>query len=363
MSSLPYGVSALTVWASKPKGQPATLLYKMGIAIKCIEQDEGNVDRYILSERLAVERRTHRAFLQGIKDKTLFTSAIYMREQYQIPILIVEGPADFAHSGFSRDAVRGALTSMMVVYGINVLCTPNTDETVALLAALARQEQVGVAEISLVPKRKATDLPDLQRRVIEMLPGCGMTTARDLLQHFGSVRRIVNATEPELRTRRGIGAKRAAEIHRVLNSEYKAVDTERNLENAIEADPDLLFEQPVVLLARQHHIYTQGGERHVVDLVFVDEAAGILFLVELKRGKLMPEHEEQLRRYLDHAGESPLLSSCVQAGSRIQGVLATVTPSGFRPRHKDIQVRTVDRARTIETLSRLRAKRLRLTEP
>jgi ERCC4-type nuclease len=346
---------ALTIWASKPKGRPAAMLAEMGFTVEPIQEDEGNVDRYILSERLAVERRTGSAFARGIQDKTLFTSAIYLREHFEIPILIVEGPIHQSHSAFSPQAIRGALTAMMLVYGIHVPSTPDVDETVAMLAMLARQEQVGVPEISLIPKRKAMDLADMQRRVIEMLPGCGMTLARDLLQRFGSVRRIVSATESELRTMRGIGAKRAAEIHRVLNAEYESVDTEKNLEDAIEAAPSLLFEQPVALLARQHYVYTQAGERHAVDLVFADEAANDLILIELKRGKLVREHEEQLGRYMDHADESPLLRACLQAGARLRGMLATVTKCSYRPRRPDITVLIVDRVRTIEVLGRLRA--------
>jgi ERCC4-type nuclease len=346
--------SSLTVYASKPKGTPAAKLAEMGIGIEPIEEDEGNVDRYVLSKRTAVERRTGNAFLRGIQDKTLFTSAIYLREHFEISILIVEGQLDDNYRAFNPQAVRGALCSMMLVYGITVLSASSVDETVALLAVMARQEQTGVPEISLIPKRKATDLADMQRRVIEMLPGCGMTMARELLQHFGSVRRIVNATEAELRRLRGIGAKRAAGIHQVLNADYESVDTEKNLEDAIEAAPELLFEQPATLLARQHHIYTEGGERHIVDLVFADQEANDLILVELKRDKLVREHEDQLRRYLDHADESPLLRACLSAGARLRGVLATVSECSYSPKSRDITTHIVDREHTTEVLKRLR---------
>jgi ERCC4-type nuclease len=355
-------LSSPTIWASKPKGKPATMLAEMGIEVEPIEEDEGNVDRYVLSQRLAVERRTGSAFLRSIQDKILFTSAIYLREHFEIPILIVEGPVDYAYTAFNPQAVRGALCSMVIVYGITVLSTPGVDETVALLAMMARQEQTGVAEISLIPKRKATDLVDMQRRVIEMLPGCGMTMARELLQHFGSVRCIVNATEAELRSMRGIGAKRAAEIHRVLNAEYESVDTERNLEDAIEAAPELLFEQPITLLARQHHIYTEGRERHIVDLVFADQEANDLILVELKRVELAREHEAQLRRYLDHVDESPLLRACLEAGARLRGILATVIDCSYSPKSRDITVHTVDREHTIGVLKRLRRERVKTTQ-
>ena len=334
------------------------MLAEMGITIVPVEEDEGNVDRYIISKRLAIERRTGSSFLRGIMDKTLFTSAIYLREHFNIPILIVEGEVDYEYTMFDPQMIRGAVSSMMLLYGLNILSTPNIEETVKLMSMIARQEQVGISEISLIPKRKATDLADMQRRVVEMLPGCGMVIARDLLQHFGGVRRIMNATEEELLSVRGIGAKKAAEIHKVLNAEYESVDTEKNLEDAIEVAPELLFNQPITLLARQHYIYTEEKERHIVDMVFFDPDADDIILVELKRGKLTEEHYKQLRRYLNNAHKSQLLRSFLEKGTGIRGVLATVEECNFKTKALDVSVTIVDKKQTTEILKQLRNRRL-----
>jgi ERCC4-type nuclease len=340
----------------------------MGIEVVPIGEDEGalsGVDRYVLSRRVCAERRTGSAFSRGVVDKTLFTGAIYMREHFEVPVLIVEGAIDTAYSAFSPQSIRGALSSMMLVYGVSVLSTAGLEETAALLAMMARQEHVGVPEISLVPKRKATDLADLQRRVVEMLPGCGIVAARDLLQRFGSVERIVGATEQELCTIRGIGAKKASEIRRVLTAEYASVDTERNLEDAIEAEPDLLFATPVELVSRQHYLHGTENDRQIIDLVFWDQGANELILVELKRGRLNNEHEAQLARYLDHVSASPLLCRYLDGGARLSGVLATITECTYRPRDPErITVRIVSRERTIEVLQQLRLQYLdRLSIP
>jgi len=348
----------LKITATKPKGNPAAMLADMGIAVVGVEGDEGDVDRYLLSKRVAVERRTGSGFLRGIQDKTLFTSAIYLREHFRVPILIVEGQVHYTYSAFNPQAVRGAMSSMMLLYGINVLATPDVAETVALIAMIARQEQVGIPDISLIPKRKAVDLADLQRRIIEMLPGSGMVLARDLLQHFGSVRRIAGATEAELRALRGIGAKKAKQIHQVLNAEYEAIDTERNLEDAIQTAPGLLFKKPVTLLARQHYLYTDCEQRNFVDLVFHDPRTNELILVELKRGRLAREHADQLRRYLDSARQSKLLRGLLDKGAKLRGILATVEPSDWQPRDEDISTRVVDKKAAIAVLKQLRARAL-----
>ena len=354
--------STLIVSATKPKGRPARMLAEMGIRIVPIVEDEGNVDRYILSKRLAIERRTGNSFPRGIMEKTLFTSAIYLREHFRIPVLIVEGQVNYQYMGINPQAVRGALSSMLLLYGMHVLCTPSVEETAALIAMMARQEQVGIPEISLIPKRKATSLDDMQRRLVEMLPGSGMVLARDLLQHFGSVRRIANATEDELRGVRGIGARKARQMLKVLGADYESVDTERNLEDAIEAEPTLLFERPVVLLGRQHYIYADERQRQFVDMVFLAPEDDELVLVELKRGRLGHEHVRQLRGYLDHARESKVLRSFLDKGTALRGLLATVEDCSLKIKDPDISMRVVDRKRTIGVLAQLRQRRLEAME-
>lgn len=348
----------LHVAATKPEGPLATRLEALGIAVEPITEDEGNVDRYVISKRLAVERRTASRFVAGIMDKSLFISAIYLREHFSVPVLIVQGKVDYDYRMLNPQAVRGALTAMMTEYGLSVLSTEDEEETAHILAMMVRQEQLGVPDISLIPKRKAADLPDQQRRVVEMLPGVGMALARDLLQDLGSIRRIVNATPEQLQTLRGVGPKKAKEIRRVANAEYDAVDTERQLEDAIEADPSLLFDPPVEFLLRQHLIFTDERDKHVVDMVFYDRDANELILVELKRRAIRREHERQIKRYIDHAPFSPTLRGYVVDGASVRGVLASVEPSDMEPSRKDIAVVTVDKARVLAVLRRLRRQRL-----
>lgn len=348
-------LSVLTISATKPNGQPAAMLSEMGVNIVPVEEED-NVDRYIISKRIAVERRIGSAFLQGIVDRTLFTSAIYLAENFSNPIMMIEGEVSYECRGINPQAVRGALGRLILLHGVNVLSTPDVEETVSLMAMLARQEHEGIPEMSLIPKRKAIDLPDMQRRVVEMLPGCGMVTARDLLQSFGSIRRIATAEEEEFLSLPGIGKKKAAEMYRTLSAEYESVDTEKDLEDAIEAAPELLFSQPITMLDRQHYICTEGRERHIVDMVFLDPAEDELILVELKRGRLLEEHYDQIRRYLDNAYKSQFLLSYLEKGMAIRGILATVEECEFEPEAGDVSVCIVDKKRAIEVVKKLRRR-------
>ncbi|MFC1582347.1 ERCC4 domain-containing protein [Planctomycetota bacterium] len=348
------GLSSITISATKPDGKIARGLEELGIRLIPIKEDEGDVDRYVVSKCLCIDRRNGSAFLKGIMEKTLFTSAIYIREHFKIPVLIVEGKVNYEYSMMNPQAIRGALSSMMLEYGLNVLCTADPEETVHLIAMMARQDQLGIPEISLIPKRKAPDLPDLQRRVIEMLPGCGRVMAKELLQHFGSVVRIAAATEKELLKVPGIGAKKAKEMVKVLSAVYEAVDTEKQIEAAIEADPKLLFKHKVELLTRQHTIFTEGKDKHVVDMVFHSAQRNELYLVELKRGRLGPAHHKQLCRYLDNAGESKLIRPYLDKGVDLVGILASVESSDLKTNRPNIKVRQVDGKKVMAFLKKRR---------
>jgi|TARA_Y100000310_G_scaffold341411_1_gene440459 ERCC4-type nuclease len=350
-------MQGLILSTTKPEGKVAVGLAELGVRVVPVSEDEGNVDRYIVSKRLVVERRTGGGLIKGIMDKTLFTSAVYMREHFRMQLLIVEGNVNYEYSMMDPQAVRGALSAIVLQYGINVLSTPDVEETIQLLLMVLRQEQMGIPAISLIPKRKATTIDDMQRRVIEMLPGCGMVMARDLLQRFGSVQRIVNASVQELQSMRGIGQRKAAQINKVLNAEYEAVDTERDIEDAIEANPSLLFKRAITLLARQHVIFTKERERHAVDLVFVDDRRKELILVELKLGVLTRPAIDQISRYLDNAYKSTLLRSYLDKGYKLLGMLATIEKSDLTVARPDVTVRVIERRRVIKGLLALRTHR------
>ena len=61
-----------------------------------------------------------------------------------------------------------------------------------------------------------------QQFIIEGLPNVSAVLAQRLLQHFGSVRAIANASEEDLCHIQGIGKNIASEIVKAFNMEYKS---------------------------------------------------------------------------------------------------------------------------------------------
>lgn len=347
----------LSVYCSKPQGRIAQLLAAEGLAVLPLESSDGS-DRYVLSERVAVERSSAQDFLNSIMDKRLFVSATELGESFAVPLLIIEGEDLYDIRGFHPNAIRAAISALMIQYGLSLLSTRSDVETAALIKWMATHEQQGVPEISLHPKRKALDLADQQRRVVEMLPGAGMVLARTLLQQFGSVERIVSASPEELERIRGVGRKKAEQIKAVLSAEYESIDTERDVEEAIERDPRILFRFPVTHIARQHVLFDEAGQKWVVDLAYISEKKKQLFVVELKRGELLDEHLEQLRAYLDNVRESELFAAFADEGYQVKGILASPGEAKVSKKDRRIQVKTLAREPILHALKAMRQERL-----
>lgn len=172
---------------------------------------------YLVSERVVIERKTARDFISSIIDKRLFNQIAEMKEHYEKPVLIIEG-CRLESARIHPHAVSGALSSIAINYAIPVIFTGNAKKTAELILTMARQEQEGARKVSLIKKKKADSFRKMQLRVIESLPGIGESLALSLLNHFGSVERVFNATPSELMRLEKIGRKKADEIRRVITA-------------------------------------------------------------------------------------------------------------------------------------------------
>ncbi|GAH99502.1 unnamed protein product [marine sediment metagenome] len=124
------------------------------------------------------------------------------------------------------NAIRGALAALVVEFNIPILPTRDEKETALILVAIARREQVGEArEVAIRGEPKSLALPEQQRFVVEGLPGVSAVLAKRLLEHFGTVERVIAASEDELRQVRGIGREKAKKIKLVLNSRYEVSES------------------------------------------------------------------------------------------------------------------------------------------
>ena len=209
----------LVVYVDSREGNSKVIRALDTIGVK-VKVNTMSVADYQVSEEVAIERKTAKDFVDSIVDKRLFKQARMMMEEFKKPIMILEG--DDFYSGFiNPNAIRGAMTSIALDYGISIIPTRTAEDTAAMLKRIAIREQKGEKRsIQIRTERKPQNLWEQQLFIIESLPNIGPVHAKRLLEHFGSVKAVLEADEKKLQEVEGIGKKTAKNIREVVEGKY-----------------------------------------------------------------------------------------------------------------------------------------------
>ncbi|MFI5412456.1 MAG: ERCC4 domain-containing protein [Candidatus Micrarchaeales archaeon] len=185
-----------------------------------VEFRTAHVGDYIISDRVCIERKTISDFESSIMNGRLFDQIKRLKENYDFPMLVLEGDADYFR--LKSSIINGTIAALYVDYGIGVLCTTDAQNTAEVIAAIARHEQDGSdREPSLKGGARSYTHEQFQEHVVGNLPGIGPKLGRALLKHFKSIKRIANASTDELMEVEKIGNKKAELIHNTLNRTYE----------------------------------------------------------------------------------------------------------------------------------------------
>ena len=121
----------------------------------------------------------------------------------------------------SHNAIYGSLVSIIVDFGIPIVPTRDHMETADLLYVIAdREQREEKKSVAIRGEKTAMSLKEKQQFIIEGFPNVSAVLAKRLLDHFGNIKDIVNASDKELQKVEGIGKNIASDIIRVLNSDY-----------------------------------------------------------------------------------------------------------------------------------------------
>ena len=183
------------------------------------------VGDYVLSDRVAVERKTTEDFLSTLLDgdRGLFDQIGDLTRHYGRPVLVIEGEGDlYGERNVHPNAVRGALASLAVDFGVSVLFTGDESDTAALLETIATREQTERDRaVSVHGESAAKTLAEQQEYVVAAIADIGPITARSLLESLGSVEAVLTADEKTLQSVEGVGEVTADRIREVVGSEYQ----------------------------------------------------------------------------------------------------------------------------------------------
>ncbi len=199
----------------------SNVVKKLSIKGANIESNQLDVGDYVLSSRIGVERKEVDDFLQSLIDGKLFKQVSRLRESYSRPVLIIEGEGLLTKRNISHNAIFGSIVSIIVDFGIPILTTKNALETADLLYVMAGREQRDEKkDVAIRGGKTPMSIKEKQQFLIEGLPNVSAVLAKRLLDHFGNVRDIVNASEEELKEINGIGSNIASDINRLLTTQY-----------------------------------------------------------------------------------------------------------------------------------------------
>jgi len=174
------------------------------------------VGDYVVEERVTVERKTWTDFFVSLECGRLFRQAAALKKHAERPVLLVEGPELEAVGSRVPPSVRGALASLSVMWYLPVLRVADAREAADLLVTIGRQWTRDRRETWTPPPRPLRRARDPRIPFLRCLPGVGPQLARRLLDRFGSLGAICNASRDDLASVRGIGKRRAKVVRSLL---------------------------------------------------------------------------------------------------------------------------------------------------
>lgn len=165
---------------------------------------------------LCIERKTGADLVASIEDGRLFKQLLLLRRTYKRRLLLIEG--DIPSAPIAKRAVQGALVRISAGLQIPILFSKSLDDTVSLLHRAALQLYgFTSAQFHSLKAPSNADLQFHQSYVLAGIPGIGVHRARQLIEHFGSLKHILSATRAELAAVPGTGEVQAERIERLAN--------------------------------------------------------------------------------------------------------------------------------------------------
>ena len=195
----------------------AEALSDMGAVIRIERLPHGD---YAIGDRILVERKTARDFVDTLINRDLLGQVKAMAESATRPVLIIEGGDLYTQRDIHPNAIKGVLAALTVDMGVSLLFTRDEQDTAQMLLVLSKREEGERGERKLHPHKSHHSMREDQEYIISAFPDIGMKNARSLLTHFGSIQGIVNASMEELAAVKGIGEKTAQKIYDLCRRVY-----------------------------------------------------------------------------------------------------------------------------------------------
>lgn len=166
------------------------------------------------------ERKTVNDLINSVQQRRIFDQARRMTSQYPIAFLVIVGDISDAllqfekmHLNINLNVIWGALSSLIVRNGLNVLWFPNHEiaiDTVYRICVKISEGKYGVVDRG---KSKRLNKPE---DFLSLIPGVTKKKAKALLKRYDTIEGVCMASVDHLKTVDGVGPILAKNIHYYL---------------------------------------------------------------------------------------------------------------------------------------------------
>lgn len=199
----------------------ARFLDKAGVELKLKNLGIGD---YVVSDRVCIERKSTIDFLDSLvnKRRNLLEQIHRMKNEYEKPLLVIEGDSVYGQRNVHPNVVRAVLATIAVDFSVPIIQTRDEADTASLIYVIAKREQMpNPTEVNPHGKKPSASLTEQQEYFISALSNIGIMTTRNLLRRFKTIERILTASKEELMEVEHVGEKTAEHIKEVLSKEYE----------------------------------------------------------------------------------------------------------------------------------------------
>ncbi|MHA1952614.1 MAG: ERCC4 domain-containing protein [Candidatus Heimdallarchaeaceae archaeon] len=155
--------------------------------------DVGDV---IVSEDVAIERKTGSDFISSIIDGRLFEQMLRLLDTYPNPVLILESFDYLAleNTGMNLSSVYGALAYISYKLGVSVIPTVTTEDTLIVIERIAYREQIEDIKPTLARRApKGMTIEERRAYALEGLIDTGPKKAQALIERFKTPLKVFEA--------------------------------------------------------------------------------------------------------------------------------------------------------------------------
>lgn len=190
-----------------------------------ITLEQMSVGDYAAGNRVLIERKTIKDFVDTLVERNLFEQIKALSESSIRPVLIIEGGTIsdlYEVRNIHQNAIRNTLASIAVDFDVSVLFTKDETETAEMIYAFARRDLGSdKSERSLHRAKSTRSAKESVEYVMTAFPDVGPKAAREILKKFGSLKNVLCASKEELTSVSGVGEKTAESILKTAEFDWR----------------------------------------------------------------------------------------------------------------------------------------------